>query len=380
MTGKLSKIIFLILFVVVLAALVFYVLPLVSDTGLSGFLPNSSQNQSDASKPPSGNLSGKVSENDINDPERVNYFNNQVNEPGYYTRTYTWKYDNQSWSYTISVPIEMYNDFRNKSHTRGDYSQYAVSPDDRAVLEQMVNSFKQQGALYNYTDDQVVENMIAFIQAMPYSSDSVTTGFDEYPRYPIETLVDGGGDCEDSSILAAALLNEMGYDAALLGFDNHMALGVAGIDNATGTYFERNGQYYYVETTSNDYEIGQVPASIDKSTIHIYKMNITAALEVSVSRKLVAKGETEAIHEITVVMRNRGPNTAENVTVEMNGIFSKSSSMNDTQKIGSVGVDQVKTVTSTFTFPRGQFAEFRGTVYGSNFETVDIILSPFDQE
>ncbi|MDV0446572.1 hypothetical protein MsAg5_04170 [Methanosarcinaceae archaeon Ag5] len=378
--GKMSKMIFLVLFVVVLAALVFYVLPLVSDTNPADRLSNFSNPANGSNQSNGTNSSGNVSAAEINDPDRVNYFNNQVDEPGYYTRTYNWTYDNQSWSYTVSVPIDMYNDYRNKSHTRGDYSQYAVSPDDRAVLGQIVDSFKQQGALYNYSEDQVVENMIAFIQAMPYTSDSVTTGFDEYPRYPIETLVDGGGDCEDSSILAAALLNEMGYDTALLGFDNHMALGVAGIDNAAGTYFERNGKYYYVETTSNDYDIGEVPPGVDKSTIHIYKMNITAALEGSVSRKLIAKGESAATHEITVVIRNRGPNTAENVTVEMNGIFSKSSRMNDTQNIDSIGVNQTKTVTATFTFPRGQFAEFRGTIYGDNFETVDIILSPFSQE
>ncbi|WNY26673.1 hypothetical protein [Methanolapillus ohkumae] len=373
--GKASKMIFLLLFVIVLAVLVFYAAPFF-ESGTNK-IPFPDLNSSSSSNP-----AGPVSPDKINDPERVNYFNNQKDEPGYYTRTYTWKYDNQTWNYTISIPIETYDLYRNKSHVRADYSQYALSQDDREILGQMTHAFQAQGEQYNYTDDQTVGNIIAFIQSMPYSSDSVTTGFDSYPRYPVETLVDGGGDCEDSTILAAALLHELGYDTALLGFTGHMALGVAGMDDmpTDAVSFERNGKYYYVETTSSDYAIGEMPAGVDAGSIHIYKMNIGANLEVMVSRELVEKGETSAIHEVIVTIKNRGPNPAENITVEMNGLFSKSSKMSDEQNIGTIGVNETRKVTSTFTVARGQWVEFRGTVYGSNFETVDLILTPFEQE
>jgi len=33
----------------------------------------------------------------------------------------------------------------------------------------------------------------AFVQSLPYTSDLVTTGYDNYPRYPIETLIDMAG-------------------------------------------------------------------------------------------------------------------------------------------------------------------------------------------
>jgi hypothetical protein len=57
----------------------------------------------------------------------------------------------------------------------------------------------------------------------------------EYPKYPLETLVEKKGDCEDQSILAAALLAAMGYEVALLILPIHVALGVAGFDSRPGS-------------------------------------------------------------------------------------------------------------------------------------------------
>jgi hypothetical protein len=45
-------------------------------------------------------------------------------------------------------------------------------------------------------------------------------------RYPIESLVDKAADCDDRTILAAALLLEDGYDIAIMTFPTHVVLGV----------------------------------------------------------------------------------------------------------------------------------------------------------
>ena len=65
---------------------------------------------------------------------------------------------------------------------------------------------------------------VSFAQNLPYTADDVTTGFDEYPRFPYETLYDNGGDCEDTSILVSAMLRELRYGVALLHFPGHMAV------------------------------------------------------------------------------------------------------------------------------------------------------------
>jgi hypothetical protein len=81
--------------------------------------------------------------------------------------------------------------------------------------------------------------------------------------YPLETLLDGVGDCEDAVILAAALLKRLGYDVALLYYAGHCALGVAGAEGLPGDFVEdpQTGvRYFYGETTSEGWSLGQVPS------------------------------------------------------------------------------------------------------------------------
>ena len=58
--------------------------------------------------------------------------------------------------------------------------------------------------------------VISFTQSLKYSEDNITAGVGEYPRYPIETLVDQTGDCEDTSALLISLLESLGYEAAMI--------------------------------------------------------------------------------------------------------------------------------------------------------------------
>jgi len=59
-----------------------------------------------------------------------------------------------------------------------------------------------------------IENALAFVQkSVAYQSDPAGS---EYPRYPIETLIEGIGDCEDSSILYASIVRTFGYSQGVL--------------------------------------------------------------------------------------------------------------------------------------------------------------------
>ena len=100
---------------------------------------------------------------------------------------------------------------------------------------------------------------VRFIQSLPYVEDAVI-GYDDYPKYPIETFVERNGDCEDTSYLAAAIINAMGIDTALLLLPGHMAVGVWGSSDWSGTYYVKNGRrYYYYETTGSGWWFGEVP-------------------------------------------------------------------------------------------------------------------------
>lgn len=116
--------------------------------------------------------------------------------------------------------------------------------------------------------------VLGFVQsAIRYELDEVHHQY-EYPKYPIETLVDGTGDCEDVAILGAALLKSMGYEVALLISRTHAALGVAGTEAISGTYIPYEIQrgdekeiikYFYYEMTTNGWQLGDVPTNVEAS-------------------------------------------------------------------------------------------------------------------
>jgi hypothetical protein len=120
----------------------------------------------------------------------------------------------------------------------------------------------------------MVKNVIFFVQSLNYVDDKVGTGYDEYPKFPLETLADQGGDCEDSAILLASLLRELGYGTVLLQFQDHMAVGIKGESSIRGSYFELDGsRYYYVETTSTGWDIGEVPDVLKDQPAKILPLN-----------------------------------------------------------------------------------------------------------
>ena len=86
------------------------------------------------------------------------------------------------------------------------------------------------------------------------------TPYDEYPKFPVETLAEGWGDCEDSSILYAALMRAAGYDVILLELPRHMAVGVALSKPILGSFVVYKGKmYFYAETTGSGWLIGMTP-------------------------------------------------------------------------------------------------------------------------
>lgn len=300
------------------------------------------------------------------------------NSPDSYIRTYSWTYDGYSQSFTLTIPKEHYEYYRNKPHSGKSFDKYALSEHDRQLLNEMINGFVEQGDKNGFTEDQNVLNVIAFVQAMPYTSDNVTTGYDEYPRYPIETLVDGGGDCEDSAILAAALLTEMGYGTILLGLPSHMALGVKGSEEISGTYYMHDGsRYYYVETTSSGYGIGEIPREYETSQAQIYTMNPTPVIYATLRTDLIDSDRNYVYYKIRCDFTNKGPRIAKNVNVN---IFAEASPYDMTQiwppeheiYIGDVNDDGSGWAEATVKIPRNNYTCFSCIIYGDNFNYVEM--------
>ena len=293
----------------------------------------------------------------------------------YITRTYTWTYNRDVNTITLQIPEGHYNYYKNQSHTR-NYSSYALSDYDRQLLSSMIEGFKQQAEKNGYSDYDSVMNVISFVQSMPYTSDSVTTGYDEYPRFPIETLVDGGGDCEDSAILAAALLSEMNYGTVLIVLPGHMALGVKGSDTLPGSYFTYNGsRYYYVETTASGWGVGDLPPQYEGASARLYPMLPIATVNVALYEVFHASDLEFVYYRVFCFVENRGPSTAKDVDVYFVGVTSGFDTTYNVS-IGSIADGGIGTAEATFKVPRGNYAAFGCVVHGSNFLTVNKTIDP----
>jgi hypothetical protein len=168
----------------------------------------------------------------------------------------------QSWNADFTVfkhgYIEDLNDRR--YNDRRDYVYEALN---EGLADELGNILNEEAEANGITGDrQKVEFLIDFVQNLPYIPDDVSTGYDDYTKRHIETLVDGGGDCEDSAIMLASLLSSesFGYGTALILPPGHAALGVKGGDDLDGYYYEQDGtRYYYIETTGRGWDVGEIP-------------------------------------------------------------------------------------------------------------------------
>lgn len=140
------------------------------------------------------------------------------------------------------------------------FEHYVVTGtcDEINVLADRLAAIAVQRGLDRYLEVVLVLNLV---QQIPYAFDKDSTGFEDYWRYPLETVADGCGDCEDTSILAVALLSAMGHETCFLHMPGHVAIGVSGLPEATGVSFEGSDgkRYYYVETTDDGWQIGVLP-------------------------------------------------------------------------------------------------------------------------
>ncbi len=174
-------------------------------------------------------------------------------------RTYSWTYGGRTWSFTYDFPTSVYQ--LQKSLTRTlDYAAYDVyvdDPRDDNVLRDFVAKLEETATGLNVWER--LNLVIALVQSIPYVGESC-----EYPRYPLEMLIDQQGDCEDAAILTAALVKQMGFDVVLLAFlkESHMAVGIRVLPprHEDLQAYEWNGDlYFYLEPTSLGWAIGQIP-------------------------------------------------------------------------------------------------------------------------
>ncbi|MBT8508179.1 hypothetical protein AZH53_07145 [Methanomicrobiaceae archaeon CYW5] len=159
--------------------------------------------------------------------------------------------------HTIEIPVD-----RTIFMAAAKTPKYAVvygKPEMDMILAGYYHSFvhdKAQGQVYeaavvplrsirdreHLTMDEYAELITVFVQSIPFDHAPDNPA----PKFPVETLLLGTGDCDDKTILLTGLLAHEGYDTAILVFreDAHTAAGIR-CDDALAWY----AGYAYTETT-----------------------------------------------------------------------------------------------------------------------------------
>jgi hypothetical protein len=172
----------------------------------------------------------------------------------YQAQTFSWAYEGYDWTWNENIHEDWYEYYKNKKRVEHgtDYVTY-----DDPFIERIAELISDKNAEKGFLCKSCLA--ISFIQSLSYIYDFYT-GYDEYPKYPVETFFEKNGDCEDTSYLAASIIYALGVDVRLVILPSHMAIAVSFNCDTAGTYYKADGKcYYYVETTSEDFEVGEIP-------------------------------------------------------------------------------------------------------------------------
>jgi len=169
-------------------------------------------------------------------------------------QTFAWSYGSYNYTFTTSIPEDWFFYYKNKPRLSAENITYVTYEDKfiKEVADKVLAKAKEN----SYCEACLAT---AFIQSLPYVDD-VYTGYDEYPKYPLETLFEKNGDCEDTSYLTAAVIGAMNIDTKIVLLPGHMAVAVWVSCDASGTYYKIGDKcYYYLETTGDEFQLGDIP-------------------------------------------------------------------------------------------------------------------------
>lgn len=206
------------------------------------------------------------------------------------TKTYSWEYEGSTYTFSIDYPYSEYGKYEgtagasmekreafadNKGNV--DYSvikDFIVVND---VVDEIQKALKEEYESTGRTasGQGYAEFILAFVQeCYGYMYDEVQYAQSEYFAFPMETIYNGYGDCEDTSILLAAIYESAGYDTGVFLIPGHAITAVALDSYVAGDFDTKDSvavfsvnedgkTYYGCETTldENDYGVGYI---IDK--------------------------------------------------------------------------------------------------------------------
>jgi len=204
---------------------------------------------------------------------------------GRLVRRYIGNYSRRDFTLYLVVNSEDYNLLGRLPH---DDLGFMIQHAEQEELKHLVAQIRELSELWKLDNSSTANLILAIVAAIPYKLDSEDTDFPEFYRYATETLVDGAGDCEDTTILAAALFRSLGYRVMLINPPGHIALGIAGSFRGEGVNY-KGVNYYFAETTATGWKIGELPEGT----------NLKESRIIEIGTNLVSPRRTDPRQQIT---------------------------------------------------------------------------------
>jgi hypothetical protein len=141
--------------------------------------------------------------------------------------------------------VSIYGNVTENVWVTDSYREMVNDPAQEQLYANLIAQFRKIRDDEGLSSDEYLELMAAYTQSLTYE-----TTPDNPTKYPVETVVEGAGDCDDKSVLLAGLLSREGYKVSLLLFspESHMAVGVG----STDSLYKDTG-YAYLEATNLSY-------------------------------------------------------------------------------------------------------------------------------
>jgi len=300
--------------------------------------------------------------------------------------TYQWSYNGTQYSLDFSTTRDAYDEDTSRPHggNATGYAGYAITVDERPYFIELIDALEDAAADIGPSQDVSAGLVVSFVQSLPYVPANATAAPDGYAKYPLETLADGGGDSEDTSILASDLLNEMGYDTVLFRLsDGHMAVGVQCPADHPGRYYTYNGaSYFYQETMPPFRDLGDMPEAYRDLPMTIYTTaGGTGGLTLNLSTNQSGSDDLYAYYNVSCVVTNNGVDTAQNISVYFAALalnYGTDQVWTDAEvNVGDIPAGSSATATTTLQIPRSGPTQIECIASGDNVDTATVTGDQF---
>jgi len=153
-----------------------------------------------------------------------------------------------------------------------DAAKTYITPNE-PIIKRIVSEIKAQ----TKSEEELADALLDFVQYKSYALSNRYYYTLEY-KYPIETLVEMGGDCDTHAFLYASLLKAAGFkivlaftsDMAHVGVAVHLTNTPTHNGQSTATYLTHDGvRYYYAETTNWGWMVGDMPPDLEGRSFYL---------------------------------------------------------------------------------------------------------------